>query len=242
MENNYISCIRLPLEGAINARDLGGYYTKDNKITKFNTFVRSNGLTKITDKDNEFLKKYGITDIIDLRGNTKIQDTFVSDDNINKDYFNFHYIPLSNLEMEQYIIKNYDSSDFNFGYGYSCLLENRGKIKEIFNVLINAKDGVLFHCSAGKDRTGVIAALILGVCNVDELDIIANYQVTNTYIKDEEIMESYNENLRKSDASFMDLFIKLLYKKYENFENYLLSCDITKEEIKKLKNKFCKEI
>ncbi|MGN1013430.1 MAG: tyrosine-protein phosphatase [Clostridia bacterium] len=237
-----MQCIRLPLKGAINTRDLGGYCTKDGKVTKFNVFVRSNRLTELTYEDNEFLRKYNITDIIDLRGNTNIQSSFISDDNINKDYFNLHYIPLSNIEIEQYVKENSQTKEFNYGIGYSYLLKNKEKIKKIFKVLINSEGGVLFHCSAGKDRTGVIAALILGICNVNQLDIIANYQVTSTYMKDEEIMKGYDDNLQKSDANYMDTFIKILYKQYGSFENYLLSCDILKEEINRLKNKFCEKI
>lgn len=237
-----MQCIRLPLKGAINTRDLGGYCTKDGKVTKFNVFVRSNRLTELTYEDNEFLRKYNITDIIDLRGNTNIQSSFISDDNINKDYFNLHYIPLSNIEIEQYVKENSQTKEFNYGIGYSYLLKNKEKIKKIFKVLVNSEGGVLFHCSAGKDRTGVIAALILGVCNVNQLDIIANYQVTSTYMKDEEIMKEYDDNLQKSDADYMDTFIKILYKQYGSFENYLLSCDILKEEINRLKNKFCEKI
>lgn len=234
--------VRLPLKGAVNTRDLGGYYTSDNKVTKFNTVIRSNRLTELTDEDNDFLKDYGVTDIIDLRGNTKIQDTFVSDDNINKDYFNFHYIPLSNEKIEQYSREYSDLSSFDYGYGYSYLLENKEKIRQIFKVIIDSEGAVLFHCSAGKDRTGVVAALILGVCGVQDVDIIANYEVTCTYVQNEEIMKSYNENLRKSDAKFMQTFIDILKEKYGNFRNYILSCDITEEEIEKLKEKFCKEI
>jgi len=63
-----MNCIRLPLEGAVNTRDLGGYVTNDNMITKFKTFIRSSRLTDLTEKDNNFLKKYGVTDVIDLRG------------------------------------------------------------------------------------------------------------------------------------------------------------------------------
>ena len=92
--------VRLPIEGTKNTRDLGGYPTKDGKVTKFHIFVRSDNLINITDKDNEFLKDYGISDIIDFRGNTSIQSTFVSDDNINNQYFKFHYIPLSNKEFD----------------------------------------------------------------------------------------------------------------------------------------------
>ena len=166
-----MQCIRLPLKGAINTRDLGGYCTKDGKVTKFNVFVRSNRLTELTYEDNEFLRKYNITDIIDLRGNTNIQSSFISDDNINKDYFNLHYIPLSNIEIEQYVKENSQTKEFNYGIGYSYLLKNKEKIKKIFKVLVNSEGGVLFHCSAGKDRTGVLAALILGVCNVNQLRI-----------------------------------------------------------------------
>lgn len=65
-------------------------------------------------------------------------------------------------------------------------LKNQRRIQEIFKILANAEGGVLFHCTAGKDRTGVIAALLLGICEVSENDIIANYEVTNTYIQDVE--------------------------------------------------------
>lgn len=147
--------IRLPLEGAKNVRDLGGYATKNGEITKFHVFIRGNRLKNITDEDNEFLKSYNITDVIDLRGKTTIQDTFVSDDNIKSGYFKFHYLPLCNKELEDFLDENLWKKDFNFGEGYYLLLNNKEKIKEIFNILINSKGGVLFHCTAGKDRTGV---------------------------------------------------------------------------------------
>ena len=237
-----MNCIRLPLEGAPNVRDLGGICTKDNKITKFHTFIRGSRLTDLTSKDNEFLKKYQITDIIDLRGNTKIQNDFVSNDNINQQYFHLHQVPLANVGIEEYVHQNVEKTDFNFGDGYFLLLDNKEKIKQVFKIFVEAEGGVLFHCTAGKDRTGVIAALLLGVCNVDELDIIANYEVTNTYIKKEEFMEKYQENEKKSLPQFMETFISKLKETYGGFEEYLLSCGITKEEIEKLKEKFCEEI
>lgn len=231
--------VRLPLEGATNTRDLGGYPTKNNKITKFHVYVRSSTLTKITDKDNDFLKDYGITDIIDLRGSTNIQSTFVSDDNVNKDYFNFYYIPLSNKGLEEYAINEQEKEDFNFGIGYTCLLDNKSKIKEIFDVLADAKGGVLFHCTAGKDRTGVVSALILGLCNVDIKDIIANYEVTNTYISDANLMDKYSTNMQKSSPEFIRTFINNLLDKYNSFEDFILSCNVSKEKIEKIRNKFC---
>lgn len=231
--------VRLPLDGAENTRDLGGYPTLDNKVTKFHVYVRSSRLTNITDKDNNFLKDYGITDIIDLRGVTKIQSTFISDDNINNEYFKFHYIPLSTLEMEQYANNEQDSENFNFGIGYTYLLDNKTKVKQIFDVFVDAKGGVLFHCTAGKDRTGVVSALILGLCGVDIKDIIANYEVTNTYISNSDFIDKYPSNVKKSSPEFIKTFVENLLKKYSSFENYILSCNVSKENIQKIKNKFC---
>ena len=227
--------VRLPLEGTKNTRDLGGYPTKDNKVTKFHTFIRSDRLTNITDKDNEFLKNYGITDIIDLRGNTTIQSTFVSDDNINREYFKFHYIPLSNKEFENYVNESKEKENFNHGIGYIYILKNKTKIRDIFKIFAEARKGVLFHCSAGKDRTGIISALLLGICNVDIKDIVANYEVSNTY---NTYPEESTDILQKSLPEFIKTFINNLLDQYESFENYILSCNVKMEEIEKIKNKF----
>lgn len=234
--------VRLPLENVENMRDLGGYPTTNHKVTRFHIYIRSSRLTFITDEDNDFLKDYGITDIIDLRGLTKIQSTFVSDDNINKEYFNFHYIPLSTIEMEKYMNNEQEKDDFNFGIGYTYLLDNKTKIKQIFDVLADAKGGVLFHCTAGKDRTGVISALILGLCNVNIKDIIANYEVTNIYVANSDLVNKYSLNTQKSSPEFIKTFIENLLNKYNSFEDYILSCNVSKEKIEKIRNKFCEEI
>ena len=234
--------IRLPLEGVDNARDLGGYCTKNRQVTKFKVFVRSSRLTDLTENDNEFLKEYGITDIIDLRGLTQIQSTFVSDDNINKDYFKFHYLPLSTEEMEKYCKDYLMDENFDFGEAYKYLLDNKIKVKEIFKVLANAEGGVLFHCTAGKDRTGVVSALLLGLCDVPEKDIIANYEVTNTYIKESEFLNTYPGIIQESYPHYMKTFLNRLKEKYGTAEKYLLSCDISKEELDRIKNKFCENM
>lgn len=234
--------VRLPLEGATNVREMGGYPTLDGKITCFKTFIRGNRLKDITENDNEFLKNYGITDIIDLRGNTKIQDSFVSDDNINLNYFNYHYIPLSTAETEEYIKEYAVNDSFDFGEGYYLLLKNKEKIAKVFKTFVNAKGAVLYHCTAGKDRTGVISALLLGICNVSDMDIIANYETTYTYLKDEEFILSYDPYSRVSKAQFMDTFIKRLKENYGSFENYVLSCGVTKEEIEIIRKKFLEDI
>ncbi len=70
---------------------------------------------------------------------------------------------------------------------------------------------------------------------MDIKDIIANYEVSNTY---NTYPEESADILQKSLPEFIKTFIDNLLKKYSSFENYILSCDIKKEEIEKIKNKF----
>lgn len=234
--------VRLPLEGAKNVRDLGGYPTKDGKITRFKIFVRSNRLKLLTQKDQQFLKDYGITDIIDLRGKLAIQNIFVSDDNVDKNYFNHYHIPLNNKNVEDHIEETVYKDDFDFGESYYLFLESVEKIKKIFSILENAKGGVLFHCTAGKDRTGVVAALILGLCGVEDSDIIANYEITNTYIEQDGSMDNYEERMKLSRPEFMKTFLNLVKSNYGSMEEYLIKIGITRETIDNIKNKFCEKI
>lgn len=227
--------IRLPLEGTKNTRDLGGYPTKDKKVTKFNTFIRSDSLKNITDDDNEFLRKYGIKDIIDFRGNPNVQEDFISDDNINTKYFDFHYIPLSTKKYDNYVRECVEKEKYKYEIGYGYIIENKIKIKEIFEIFAKAKGGVLFHCSAGKDRTGIITALLLGLCNVEIKDIVANYEVSNTYFT---YPEESTDIFEKSSPEFIKLFLDKLLYDYESFEKYILSCDVKKQDIDKIKDKF----
>ena len=65
------------------------------------------------------------------------------------------------------------------GEWYKLILENKSAIKRIFEIIADAKGGVLFHCTAGKDRTGVVAMLLLNILDVDEETIMKNYLEIN---------------------------------------------------------------
>lgn len=169
--------IRLPLDGSDNVRDLGGYVGEDNQVGKFGVFIRSNELCYLTEKDNKFLKEYGITSIIDLRS---IESSNEKPDNIDKNIFNYYNIPLLTDKFNENL--SLEKENFKMGEGYKLILENKIAIKEIFEVLDRSDGGCLFHCTAGKDRTGLVSMLILGLCGVCKKDIIANYEVTFTYV------------------------------------------------------------
>jgi protein-tyrosine phosphatase len=129
---------------------------------------------------------------------------------------------------------------------YKSLLTDSGvQISRIFRVLAEAGDrGVVFHCTAGKDRTGVVAALLLDLCGVAGQDIIADYALTYDLMrphfdlmreKAQEAGFSIPEDLLRSDAVFMREFLDFLKETYGGAEPYLLRQGLSHRELRDLK-------
>ena len=123
------------------------------------------------------------------------------------------------------------------GEGYKLILENKVAIKKIFEIIAEAKGGVLFHCTAGKDRTGLVAMLILGLAGVTRKDIVANYEVTFTYVP---ILmdETINPALAYSRPEYIITAIEFIEQNYGTYREYLKSCDLTDEILDKIKSKY----
>lgn len=233
----------LPLKGTQNTRDLGGYITKDKKITKYKEFIRSSSLSNITDEDIDFLVKYGIKTVLDLRSEEETKDKPSRLKDING--IKYYNVPLSVDDMQADITK--ENGYFDMIQGYIKRLSNKKAIKEIFDIISdNLQGGLIFNCTAGKDRTGIIAMLILGIANVQLKDIVANYQVSHTYMgEDPEFVREYNITKSRvflSKPEFIDATIEYIMDEYSSFDNYLLSCGISIGQIEKIKNKFLEDI
>lgn len=233
----------LPLKGTQNTRDLGGYITKDKKITKYKEFIRSSSLSNITNEDIDFLVKYGIKTVLDLRSEeeTKEKPSKLKDINGIK-YYN---VPLSVDDMQADITK--EDGYFDMIQGYIKRLSNKNAIKNIFEIISdNLNGGLIFNCTAGKDRTGIVSMLLLGIANVSLKDIVANYQVSHTYMgEDPDFMQAYNITKSRvflSKPEFIDATIEYIMDEFSSFDNYLLSCQISQKIINDIKNKFVEDI
>lgn len=250
--------IRLPLEGTSNTRDIGGYVGSDNKMLKWKKVLRSDGLNRLTETDMVFLKeKYNLKKVIDLRSKTEI----LNQPNIDYKSKNIIYsnIPLTD-DYDPNTAKNKDLKALNEKFFidlYINILDNKQpKLKEVIEeiVNINADESVLFHCTAGKDRTGVVAMLLLGICGVSKIDIITNYMQTEVNLKYNknfnESMNKLNSNfpenvvnaLSKSDAEFIESTYDYFINKYKSFNDYFLLIGISEDVIEKLKNEIMVEI
>ena len=226
---------RLFIDEVTNMRDLGGYTTKNGKITQYNKFIRSNFYDKLSKEKQEWLLKNKINTIIDLRNSDEVSRK-KHPLNIN----NFSYINI-NLVGGKAPDKKED-----IPLGYMQILEDYKNMKKVFSTILNAKGGVIFNCTAGKDRTGIVSMLLLLIANVSDDDIIVDYQVSYTYIRD--MVRKVHKNnpdlpafLGGSDLECMEETLKMFYKKYKTIENYMQKIGISKNEIKIIKGRLLKD-
>lgn len=206
---------RLKLEKAYNVRDLGGFETKNKEITKWNVLFRSDNLCQLTEEDWNRLKEHNIKTIIDLRSSSEanLQGYTVPED--------ISYIH-SPLQKEEINLENpLESAGSGFVKsmmeGYLSIVDTCTDllVETLLSILEGLEKGaVLFHCTAGKDRTGVISAVLLYLLKVSDEDIIADYQISYTYNKN-----GINSMLKKIPE--YDKIKHLLFSNPEDMEELL---------------------
>ncbi|MFV0558277.1 MAG: tyrosine-protein phosphatase [Enterococcus sp.] len=230
--------VRLPLKNTYNTRELGGYSTKTGQ-TKWHTFLRSDDLHQLEPVDFELLQRYGITKIIDLRSEGELQRA-PHPENSPFDYLN---IPLAVGDITD--MTQVDYANYTLIEGYKQMIEaSQAAIKQVFDCLVE-QTGVLFHCAGGKDRTGIIAALILGSVGVAKEDIIANYQTTATYLAQNpalvDMVKEFSSDishLGHSDAQTMKELLDFIDEKYQDIPTYLAKIGVSKNQQRQLQALF----
>ena len=116
----------------------------------------------------------------------------------------------------------------------------------VFKTIANAKGGVLFHCTAGKDRTGVVSAILLALAGVSDEDIVYDYAISREFNKQrlEAFLKEHPEIDREivlANEKSMISFLKMMRAKYDSLEQYLMNIGIEEMDIKQLKNKLVEE-
>ncbi|MGI6108818.1 MAG: tyrosine-protein phosphatase [Eubacteriaceae bacterium] len=170
----------LPLESAINLRDIGGYTGAGGAKTKWNKMFRSEELSHLSAYDEHQLEDYGINYIFDFRDEKKalrVPD-FIPEGAVYENIPILKGIKRSHKTLDY---SNPDSIDKYMRKLYEYQVENMAQaFARILHILADEPDAViLFHCTNGKDRTGFMAALILLIAGVPEETIISDYSLTN---------------------------------------------------------------
>lgn len=222
---------RIVCKNVKNLRDLGGFLTKDGKVTKFDSIFRSDLPINMSEEEINFLLNKNLTTVIDLRKEEEIKR---KPNCLNISKIDYNVVNLLGDKCP--------NEEADIAKGYIAILDNKETMSKVFKIIANVKGSILYNCSAGKDRTGVVTMLLLLLANVYEDDIIADYQVSYTYIREEiKAMHLNNPDLPAflggSKMEYMEDTLKLFFEKYKNIKQYLNYLDLSEEEINKIKNK-----
>jgi protein-tyrosine phosphatase len=231
----------LPLVGASNFRDLGGYPTTDGGLTRWGELFRSDTLHELTEADLEVLRGVGLATVIDLRTATE-RDRSGRGLLGQEDVAYLHVSVLQEEGGESVAVPA--PSDDDPAERYMWYLEvGHGALTEALVRVADPKNRPLvFHCAAGKDRTGVLAALILDILGVEHSVIVDDYAITATR------MELILERLRRdpvwgssvaeippgrvlAEAATMERFLELLHVRHGGARQWALAAGVPEESL-----------
>lgn len=212
---------------------------------------RSDVLFHLNPKEKAILRDNNVKVVVDLRGKDEVEH--LSDTNIKA--INFINIPMLPEHKEDepspiVTIKHMTLPDMAFAYRQLVWRDRSVAWSKIFDLLINNQSGgILFHCSAGKDRTGVVTAVILTALGIDKETIYNDYLLTNErplYYKkmalemDPESREIFLDYFQ-AKKEYLDASFDEINKIYGNFDNFLLECCLLdKNKLNILKDKYLK--
>ena len=208
-----------------NVRELGGIITQDQRVVQAGRFYRSGHLGKLKKKDFRVLQDYGISQVIDLRTDREIKKhpdrlpTTISYYNLQAFEDSEDMFSKAKKEVLKGRVTVEESNKAVEEFYGIYVLDNPEKIREIVVRILDNEEATLFHCSAGKDRTGMIGAIVLSILNVDRQTIMEEYLLSNNGRVDDVASRMKLAKFGK----FM--FPKIDYEVIENFSwikpNYL---------------------
>ena len=232
----------IDLQGCVNFRDIGGHQNRLGQAVVWRRIFRSDSLHLMTADDTRHVyQTLGTVTLIDLRNSSEVQrDEYRSS---IPPSVNYRHVPF----LEQHGIDPFDVGDdpaARLAGIYLWILANSGHlIAEALTTLAEETSlPAVFHCTAGKDRTGVLAAMLLGILNVDEDKIMADYTLTNqTMDRLYPRLRSIPGNEKRPRASFeaqpkaMEAMLSALGNDYGGAQEYALAHGVSKANILQLR-------
>ena len=220
----------------INCRELGGMPLKGGCTFRHGLFIRSGSPHYLKPSEVKKVKEYGIKTVIDLRG---IEDPY-------DDYYNIPLLnenPNDTKDQTMEYLRTHVLGDY-----YMIIAEEMGdRLVQIMRVLLDCKGTALFHCHHGKDRTGVVAAILYLISGASRENIISNYKISYEYLKEflEPYMRRMPDDLKhalRSDEQNMVMFLDYIDRKWDgDICNLLLANGLSSHEIDLLRAKCVKK-
>ena len=162
------------LEGCFNFRDLGGYETREGGRVRRGVLFRSDGLQQLTEADVAHIRdELGVRAVVDLRSEAEVDGDGVG--LLGVPPIERAHIPIFDSQRRE----GQPELPEDLGELYFAMIRySRRRIARVLEHLAALDAPAVFHCAAGKDRTGVVGAVILGLLGVDDQIIIDDYAFT----------------------------------------------------------------
>ncbi len=238
--------------GTFNFRDFGGYTLSTGQKVRSGLLFRSGSLDRIADTEARSLQdSLSIQSIVDLRHPDEFNDNSTRGSLV--DIVQNRY-SLSVIDATQPLRNHAEALNIAYGLGqsgprYFALLENGETIwREVIQILLDPNSyPILAHCTAGKDRTGITAALILDLVGVTQDTISEDYAMSSASVDQlfSYLVESGRRPEGTSEAAksrmitkreYMDDFLKLLHQKYGNAEGYITKLGFNAFDIARIRD------
>ena len=220
------------LQSTLNTRDLGGHLTVGGRITARDRIWRSDHPLCPTTEDMRLLREKRITTVIDMREPIHAEEK--PNGLMNLEGFCFYSFPVTEGSRVPESVEAVPGSYLKI----ACAPNMAG----IFRTIAAAESGVIYNCSAGKDRTGVVTAVLLMHCGVPEEEIVEDYMLTKACSQErfEMIRQNFPEvdlNIAIPRPSYMTDFIRLFRARFGGTEGYFSWLGLSPEEQSCLRKK-----
>jgi protein-tyrosine phosphatase len=231
----------LRLDGTYNVRDIGGYRTRDGRLTRWHTLFRADSLHRLAPAAQAILLNYGVRLVVDLRRSDELQAA----PNVFTTSTGVHYHHLSLLADAPPVV-NGDPQALVETYRH-ILDKRQALVYQILAALATPGNlPAVVHCTAGKDRTGIIIALALGLAGVPTETIVEDYALTATCL-DEAFMEETRQRALKRGYTweqykplvgcppeYMATTLQHLEAEYGGIEAYVRTIGLSEAQIERL--------
>lgn len=256
----------LDINSGHNFRDLGGYQTVDGRTVKWRQLLRTGSLAELSDADLATLASIPVTQDIDLRGQAEVRQM---PDRVPQTATYYHLPVFDEDETDashsnEEIAKRMQEE----GNGYRRMLKVYSRMvtipsakrafQQLFaRLLANQSGATLFHCTAGKDRTGMAAFLILSALGVPRETILDDYLLTNSVTKDfredwlaqmkkelpqtpaTEILINNRRALASVNADYLNTAVTAIENQYGDVQHYLTDyLELSDDHLHQLRDRY----
>ena len=179
---------RIHFRGTDNTRDLGGYRTRDGRRVRWGQLYRSGDLSDLPRSDYDYFRHVGIQEVIDFRtpeDRDRKPDQLPSIDSLATPQLPMYGNDQSRKENRKLLQRadpdNFNSEDILLAYNQRYIKQHTPELAQAFEELLRQERPLLYHCSAGKDRTGLMSALLLLVLDVPMETVMRDFMASNYY-------------------------------------------------------------